>query len=70
LEFKLMQFILGILLIAQLSSPPGAPLPQVLTASFKPAAIVKAGQKTDIVVTYTALKGYVYRSPAPDAAQR
>src|SRR6185295_9083115 len=54
-----MQFVLGILPIAQLSLPPGAPLPQVLTASFKPAAIVKAGQKTDIVVTYTALKGYV-----------
>src|SRR5690349_5210505 len=54
-----MQFALGILLIVQLSLPPGAPLPQVLTANFKPAAVVKAGQKTDIVVTFTALKGYV-----------
>jgi hypothetical protein len=54
-----MQLVLGILLIAQLSSPPGAPLPQVLTANFKPAAQVKAGQKADIVVTFTAIKGYV-----------
>jgi len=54
-----MQFALGILLIVQLSLPPGAPLPQVLTANFKSSAVVKAGQKTDIVVTFTALKGYV-----------
>jgi hypothetical protein len=54
-----MQFILGILLIAQLTLPPGAALPQVLTASFKPVAPIKAVQKSDIVVTFTALKGYV-----------
>jgi hypothetical protein len=45
--------------MAQLSLPPGASLPQVLTASFKPAAPVKAGQKADIVVSFTAIKGFV-----------
>ena len=54
-----MQFVLGILLIAQLSLPPRAPIEQVLTANFKPVALVKAGQKADIVVTFTAHKGFV-----------
>jgi len=54
-----MQFAAGILLMAQLSLPPGASLPQIMSASFKPAALVKAGQKADIVVSFTAVKGYV-----------
>ena len=54
-----MQFFFGILLMAQLSLPPGAQLPQILIPSFKPAASVKAGQKADIVVSFTAAKGFV-----------
>jgi|GEM_PF-1319325 len=54
-----MQFILGIFLLAQLSLPPGASLPQVMSASFKPAALVKAGQKADIAVSFNVIKGFV-----------
>ena len=54
-----MQVVLGILLMAQLSLPPGASLPQVMSASFKPAAMVKAGQKADIIVSFSVIKGFV-----------
>ena len=54
-----MQFVFGLLLMAQLSLPPGASLPQVMSASFKPAALVKAGQKADIVVSFNVIKGFV-----------
>ena len=45
--------------MAQLSLPPGASLPQVMSASFKPTALVKAGQKADIVVSFNVIKGFV-----------
>ena len=54
-----MQFVFGILLMAQLTLPPGAALPQVLTASFKPTAIAKAGQKADIAVSFGIKKPFV-----------
>jgi hypothetical protein len=54
-----MQFVLGILLMAQLTLPAGAALPQVLTASFKPTAIAKAGQPADIAVTFSIKKPFV-----------
>lgn len=44
--------------MAQLSLPPGQALPQILSASFKPAASVKAGQKSDILVSFSAAKGF------------
>jgi len=46
-------------MIAQLTLAPGAQLQQVLSANFKPSAPIKAGQKADIVVTFTAVAGYV-----------
>ena len=54
-----MQLFFGILLMTQLSLPPGASLPQVMSASFKPSALVKAGQKADIVVSFNVIKGFV-----------
>ena len=54
-----MQFVFAVLLMAQLALPPGASLPQVMSASFKPAALVKAGQKADIVVSFNVIKGFV-----------
>ena len=58
-----MQFVFGILLMAQLSLPPGATPPQVMSASFKSAA-VKAGQKADIAVSFTVIKPYaINRTP-------
>jgi len=54
-----MQFVFGILLMAQLTLPPGAALPQVVTANFKPPAIAKTGQKADIAVTFKVNKPFV-----------
>jgi len=59
-----MQFVFGILLMAQLSLPPGATPPQVMSAVFKPAATVKAGQKADIAVSFNVIKPYaINRTP-------
>jgi len=59
-----MHFVFGILLMAQLSLPPGATPPQVMTASFKPVAVLKAGQKADIAVSFNVIKPYaINRTP-------
>jgi hypothetical protein len=59
-----MQFVFGVLLMAQLSLPTGAAQPQVMTASFKPVAVVKAGQKADIAVSFNVIKPYaINRTP-------
>src|SRR5438046_2555943 len=59
-----MQWVLGILMLTQLSLPPGASLPQVMSATFKPPVLVKAGQIADIVVSFNVVKGFVIdRSP-------
>jgi len=59
-----MQFVFGILLMAQLSLPSGATPPQVMSASFKPLAVVKAGQKADIAVSFSVIKNYgINRTP-------
>src|SRR5438874_13832471 len=53
-----MHFIFGLVLMAQLTLPPGASLPQVMSANFKPVA-VKAGQTADIAVSFNVIKGFV-----------
>jgi len=59
-----MQFVLGILLMAQLSLPTGAAPPQVMTVSFKPLSVVKAGQMADIAVSFNVIKPYaINREP-------
>jgi hypothetical protein len=59
LENYKMQFVFGILLMAQLTLPPGVALPQVMSASFTPVSVVKAGQKADIAVSFSVNKPYV-----------
>ena len=59
-----MHFVLGILLMAQLSLPAGKALPQVMTPSFKPVALAKAGQMADIAVSFKVNKPYaINRTP-------
>ena len=59
-----MHFVLGILLMAQLSLPAGTAPPQVMTASFKTVAVAKAGQKADIAVSFSVIKPYaINRTP-------
>ena len=43
--------------VAQLSGPGGS-LPQILHPDFKPASAVKAGKRFEVIVLFTAAKGY------------
>jgi hypothetical protein len=56
---------LGLLLMTAQLSAPGNNLPQILSANFKSAAPVKAGLKTDILVSFTVLKGYAVNHTPP-----
>ena len=59
-----MQFVFGIILMAQLTLPPGMALPQVMSVSFKPVSVAKAGQKADIVVSFSVNKPFgINREP-------
>jgi len=53
----MLRLVLGLMFAIQLSGPGGA-LPQVLHPDFKPSGPMKAGKKGDIVVSFTAAKGY------------
>jgi len=51
-------------LLTQLSAPPGNRLPQIMTADFK-AAPVRAGQKTDLTVSFKVTPGYLINHTPP-----
>lgn len=53
-----MKAALTILLLAQLTAP-NVRLPQIMSASFKTAAPVKAAARTDVTVSFNVIKGYV-----------
>jgi len=57
----MLKFTLAIMFgLAQLSGSGG--LPQILTPHFKTGGPIRAGQKGDVIVSFTALKDYaVYR---------
>jgi hypothetical protein len=55
-----------VVFLTQLSAPASGPvLPQIMTASFKPAAAVKAGAKTDVNVSFNLLNGYAINRTPP-----
>jgi hypothetical protein len=54
----------AILILAQLSGPGGA-LPQILHPEFKTAAPLKVGQRGEVVVSFTAVKGYAVDRTLP-----
>ena len=54
----------AIFLLAQLSGLGGG-LPQILHTDFKPVATIKAGIKSEVAVTFTALKGYAVDRTLP-----
>jgi hypothetical protein len=61
----MLQLTLGVMFVlAQLSGPGGA-LPQILHPDFKPAAPLQAGKPGEVVVSFTALKGYVVDRTLP-----
>ena len=53
-----------IFVLAQLSGP-GASLPQILRPDFKVAAPLKAGKPGEVMVSFTALKGYAIDRTLP-----
>jgi len=55
----MLKAVLGLFLMAGQLSGPGGGLPQVLHPEFKPAAPVKAGKRAEVIVSFTAIKGYV-----------
>ena len=61
----MLKAVLGLFLMAGQLSGPGGGLPQVLHPEFKPAAPVKAGKRADVIVSFTAIKGYVVDRELP-----
>jgi hypothetical protein len=53
-----MNFILGLMFAVSQLSGPGGTLPQILHPDFKPAAPIKAGKRVEVIVSFTAAKGY------------
>jgi hypothetical protein len=61
----MLKAVLGLFLMAGQLSGPGGGLPQVLHPEFKPAAPVKAGKRAEVIVSFTAIKGYVVDRELP-----
>jgi len=61
----MLKVVLGLFLMAGQLSGPGGGLPQVLHPEFKPAAPVKAGKRAEVIVSFTAIKGYVVDRELP-----
>jgi hypothetical protein len=61
----MLKLVLGLMLAAGQLSGPGGGLPQVLHPDFKPASPMKAGKKGEVVVSFTAVKGYVVDRELP-----
>src|SRR5690349_7565572 len=53
------------LLISQLVSAPGNELPQVMSLDSKTTTTAKAGQKSDVTVSFTLVKGFVINRTPP-----
>jgi len=53
-----MNFVLGLMFAVSQLSGPGGSLPQILHPDFKPAAPIKAGKRFEVIVSFTAAKGY------------
>ena len=61
----MVKLVLGMMLVAAQLGGPGGALPQVLHPDFKPAGPIKAGRKGQVVVSFTAEKGYVVDGTLP-----
>lgn len=60
----MLKLFISLMLAAQLSGPGGA-LPQVLHADFKPAGPVRAGKRGEVIISFTAVKGYAVDRELP-----
>jgi len=61
----MLNFVLGLLLSMGQLSGPGGSLPQILHPDYKTAAPVKAGKRIEVLVSFTAAKGYAIDRTLP-----
>lgn len=61
----MIKLVLGMMLLAGQLTGPGGALPQVLHPDFKPAGPVKAGKRVEVIITFTAVKGYAVDRELP-----
>jgi hypothetical protein len=54
----MLKLALAVAFIAAQLSGPGGALPQILRPDFKPATALQAGKLGEVIVSFTALKGY------------
>ena len=54
----MLKLALAVAFMAAQLSGPGGGLPQILRPDFKPAMALQAGKRGDVIVSFTALKGY------------
>ena len=57
--------VLGLMLMAGQLSGPGGGLPQVLHPDFKPASPAKVGKRAEVIISFTAVHGYVVDRELP-----
>lgn len=65
MEIQMVKLVLGMMLLAGQLTGPGGGLPQVLHPDFKPAGPVRAGKRGEVIVTFTAVKGYAVDRELP-----
>ena len=61
----MLKTVLGVMFIVGQLSGPGGALPQILHPDFKAAAPLQAGKTGEVVVSFTAVKGYVVDRTLP-----
>ena len=61
----MLKLAFGVMFAAAQLSGVGGGLPQILHPEFKPAAPIKAGKKGEVIVSFTATKGYVVDRTLP-----
>src|SRR5438128_10747548 len=61
----MLKLALGLMVLFSQLSGPGGGLPQILQPDFKATAPIKAGQRGELTVSFTALKGYAVDRTLP-----
>jgi len=61
----MLNIVLGVIFAVSQLSGTGGGLPQILHPDFKPAAPIKAGKPGELVVSFTAVKGYAVDGTLP-----
>ena len=54
----MLNYVFGVMFVFSQLSGAGSSLPQILHPDFKPAPSIKAGKRFEVIVSFTAAKGY------------